>query len=214
METNPNNLNIDNDADKFYEEMDKTKVHQSCCTCQTLGIFFAVLLILSIVGILSIYYQITREKVFSFKLPTISINNFNHKLADLKPDQSGQIQITLTNEDMSALMSGGLSWQSFLLQEIQVQIMPTEMLIYGHLIKPIKSKVVISAMPRAKSGKINFEVTGVTAGNFNFPKFVNHQVGLALTNLIDVKLAPIYQKFDVQEVTLGDGQLTIIGHAK
>lgn len=211
MESNPKNSN---DSERFYDEMDKTKVHQSCCTCQTLAILFLTLLIILAGGIFYIYYQVTREKVFSFKLPTISIQDFNKKLTDLKADQSGQLQITLTNEDMSALLSEGLSLQSFLLKEIQVQIMPTETLIYGRLVKPLKSKVVISAVPRVKDGKINFEVSGITAGNLNFPKILNDQVGKSLTDLVNTKLAPIYAKFDVQEIILEENQLIIKGKAK
>lgn len=211
METNPKNSN---DADKFYDELDKTKVHQSCCTCQTLAILFLTILIILAGGLFYIYYQITREKVFSFKLPTVTLQDFNKKLTDLKPDQSGQIQITLTDRDMSALLSEGLSLQSFLLKEIQVQIMPTEILIYGRLVKPLTSKVVISTIPKVQDGKINFEVTGITAGNLNFPKFLNNQIGESLTDLVNAKLAPVYTKFEVQEINLEENKLILTGKAR
>lgn len=218
MEINPkSSSNSPSDSDKFYEELDKTKVHQSCCTCQTLAILFLTILIILAGTIFYIYYQVTREKVFSFKIPSISLDNFNKKLSNLKTaqaDQSGQIQITLTDEDLSALLSEGLSLQSFLLKDIQVQILPTEILIYGRLVKPLKSKVVISALPSSKDGKINFEVTGVTAGNFNFPKFINAEIGKSLTNLVNAKLEPIYTKFEVQETNLEENKLIINGKAK
>jgi len=207
-------LNNNRDADKFYEELDKSKVHQSCCTCQTLAILFLTILVILGGGLFYIYYQVTREKVFSFKLPSISLQSFNQKLGNLKSDELGNIQMTLTNEDVSALLSEGLSFQSFILKDIQVQIMPGEMIIYGRLVKPLKSKVVISTVPKPKDGQIEFEVKSITAGNLNFPKFVNVQIAKSLTGLVNAKLAPIYQKFSVQEINLEENKLILKGKAK
>ncbi len=207
-------MNNNRDADKFYEELDKSKVHQSCCTCQTLAILFLTILVILGGGLFYIYYQVTREKVFSFKLPSISLQSFNQKLGNLKSDELGNIQMTLTNEDVSALLSEGLSFQSFILKDIQVQIMPGEMIIYGRLVKPLKSKVVISTVPKPKDGQIEFEVKSITAGNLNFPKFVNVQIAKSLTGLVNAKLAPIYQKFSVQEINLEENKLILKGKAK
>lgn len=204
-----------NDEESFFGEMDKSKIHQSCCTCQSMAILFGLILIILAGGLFYIYWQITREKVFAFKLPTnISLQSFNARLNNLSNISSNNLELTLSNEDMTALLSEGLSFQTFLLKEIQVQILPSQILIYGRLVKPLQSKVVISAIPKTQNGKVIFEVTGVTAGNFNFPKFFNSQISKSLNSLIDAKLAPIYAKFNIEEIRLNENSLTIYGQAK
>lgn len=202
------------EENKFYAEMDQQKFHQSCCTCQTMMILFSIILIILAGGIFYLYWQITREKVFSFHLPTISLQNFSQKINNLKADDAGNLQIALTDEDMTALLSEGLSFQLLLLKDIQVQILPNQMLIYGTLVKPLKSKVVIGTIPKPKNGQIDFEITSVSAGNFNFPKFLENQIGKSLTSLVNAKLSPVYQKFSVEEINLENNKLIIKGKAK
>jgi len=204
-----------NDEEAFFAEMDRSEIHRSCCTCQSMTLLFTFVLVVLTAGLFYIYWQITREKVFAFKLPAnISLQSFSNRLNNLQNNSLNNLEITLSNEEITALLSEGLNFQTFLLKEIQVQILPTQVLIYGRLIKPLKSKVVISAIPKIKDNKIYFETTGVTAGNLNFPNFLNPQISKALNDLISPKLLPIYNKFNIQEIKLNENNLTIYGQAK
>jgi len=203
------------DEEIIFGELDRKRAHQSCCTCQSMALFFILIVIILASGLYYIYWQITREKVFSFQLPSaVSMQDFTARLDGLKPDTKNSLSLNLSNDEVTALFSEGLSLQSFILQDAQVQVMPSQMLIYGRLTKPLTSKVVLSAVPKVQEGKIVLETTGVTAGNFNFPKVVYPLVNQSITERFNSKLSLVYAKFTIEDVQLNENSLTIKGKAR
>jgi hypothetical protein len=203
------------DEQIFFGEMDQKKAHQSCCTCQTMGLLFGLILILTSFGLIYIYWQITRIKVSSFSLPdTNIIQQVSSKFSDIISQKSQTIEFNINDSELTTTFSSGLSLSSFALKDIQTQIMPGNVLIYGSLFKPLKSKVVISAVPKVKDSKIYLETTGITAGNLNIPKFLYNQINMALNSSLDNKFVLLYQVYNIDEVSSEEGKMVVKGKIK
>lgn len=201
--------------DKFYEDLDQEKSHQSCCSCQTMALFFLFILFLLIGGVFYFYYQFTSDKIV---IPNLTNNFSASKISDqligLKPDELGQVQIKLGEKELTTLLAGGLSFQNFILKDVQANINPDEIIIYGSLIKPLNSKVVIGLVPHVENNKIKFEVKSIQSGKIQLPEFIIKKIGQNLNDSINTKFSLIYLKINVQEVFLEDHTMTIKGDIK
>lgn len=201
--------------DKFYEDLDQEKSHQSCCSCQTMVLFFLFILFLLIGGVFYLYYQFTSDKIV---IPNLTNNFSASKISDqligLEPDELGQVEIKMGEKELTTLLSGGLSFQNFILKDVQTNINPDEIIIYGSLIKPLNSKVVIGLVPHVENNKIKFEIKSIQSGKIKLPKFIVKNIGQNLNDSINTKFSLIYLKINVQEVFLEDHTMTIKGEIK
>ena len=180
-----------------------------------MGLLFGLILILTSFGLIYIYWQITRIKVSSFSLPdTNIIQQVSSKFSDIISQKSQTIEFNINDSELTTTFSSGLSLSSFALKDIQTQIMPWNVLIYGSLFKPLKSKVVISAVPKVKDSKIYLETTGITAGNLNIPKFLYNQINMALNSSLDNKFVLLYQVYNIDEVSSEEGKMVVKGKIK
>jgi hypothetical protein len=200
--------------EKFYDDLDEKRSHSSCCTCQTLALLFIVLLIILIIGAFYVYRQITMVKIPNNVSLNFSNKNLAGMLGDLKPDVSGDVKIVLSEEDLSTLLSNGLSFQNFVLSDAQTTINSDEIIVYASLIKPISSKIVIGLTPKVDNGQIIFTVNSVNAGTWKAPKFIVNQLGKGFADSVDSKFSLIDKKLNVKEISLQDRHLTIIGNLK
>ncbi len=211
---NLNEIKPKDDEEKFYQELDEKKAHGSCCTCQTLAILFTVIFFLGLGGVFYLYFQITHggfTESFNAFLPT---TDFASKIKNIQPDTSGEFQIVLTSNDLSNLLNDGFSTQNFILKDIHTSINSSNILIYGTLVKPLSSKVVITAIPVVADGKINLEIKKISAGNLNLPSFIASNLSSSISNLLNQKTALLYKNHQVTKIQLGENQTTIIGRKK
>lgn len=201
--------------EKFYDDLDEKRSHGSCCTCQGMVLLFVGLLILSVVGVFYIYRQITAIKVPTINLAqNFSNKNFEQMITNLKPTNDGQIEIVLSENDLSSFLSNGLSFQNFALQDTQAAINSNEIIVYGSLIRPLSSKIVLGLTPKVENGKINFVVNSINAGNWKVPKFIAGQLSKGFSGSINNKFEPIYKIAIVNKIELQDRQMTITGKLK
>jgi uncharacterized protein YpmS len=196
----------------FYKDLDDKKSSGGCCTCQTIAILFSVILLLAILIIIFLYYQITHGgALFN---GTDQNTDISTSIENIKADNSGEFQLSISSNELSALLNDGLTTGNFILKDIHTSINPTNVLIYGTLVKPISSKVVITAVPRAENGKIVMKVTKFSAGKINLPTFLSNYFTTTTSNLLNQKLNLIYVKYSISQVTLNNDQMTIFGHSK
>jgi len=206
--------NNEKDED-FYRELDKKNLHQSCCTCQTLAIFFVGLLLILSGTIFFLYWQISHGGGFSLNVSRIATTkDFQNKLTNASPDASGTYQLILSSDELNTVLGDGFSVSNFILKDTVASINPTELLIYGTLIKPLNSKIVMSTQPKAENEKLVIVVSKMTAGSVNLPTFLNKQVATNINDLLDKKMASFYEKATVTTVSLEQNQMIIMGQAK
>lgn len=208
---------IDNEKEdeKFYSELDQDRVHGSCCTCQTLALLFIFILLILGVGSFYLYKQITSVKIapLNSNLRT-SFNDLTNRLNALKSADFSQTSITLSEQDLNAIMSGGLSVQNFILKDIQTAIVPEGVTIYGSLVKPLASKIVIDSNPVIENEKIKFKITSIKAGKLKLPKFIATTIENNFNQSLDTKFGLVYTKMTIEEVILGERELTMTGRLK
>jgi uncharacterized protein YpmS len=201
--------------DKFYEELDQDKTHGSCCTCYTLSLLFVFILLTLAVGSFYLYRQISSEKIFPLNVNLrTSLQDLTNRFNSLKLDAFNLATVELSEQDLNAIMSGGFSFQNFILKDVQTSIMQDEIILYGSLIKPLSSKVVIGMKPRVENGKIVFEVQSVQAGKLKIPKFMNLQIENNLNNSMDAKLGIVYEKLLIEDVRVEDRKIIMKGRLK
>lgn len=207
--------NKGNDEEKFYDELDDKKAHDSCCTCQTIVILFIIILILGLAIVVYLYFQITRGNL-SINPPAISATqaNFDTKVKDIKLDNSGEFQIILTPDDLNSLLNNGISTSNFALNNISTSINSSNVLIYGTLIKPINSKVAIETTPRVSSFKIVLDVNKITAGSINLPNFLTQSISNSISDSFNQKMEILYKSYIIDKVSLEENKMIITGQKK
>lgn len=203
-----------NQEDEFYDELDQKHVHRSCCTGQTMIIFFVVLLIMAIGGTFYCYRKI---KKINFSSKTVQStfqdkNNFFEKLK-LDPSQT-TFEIVVTSEELTAIAAEGISGRNFIIKNIQAIIQNESIDIYGSLVKPLSSQIKIQTMPKVDNGKIKFEIQKFTAGDLNLPKFISNEVADVLNKTMDQKFQELYANYQVQNINLFDDTMIISGTLK
>lgn len=205
----------DRKNDEFYEELDTDKVHASCCSCQTLALLFGFIFVVLIALVIYLYSQFTSDKI---QLPlfnnTFSGIDIKNSLANLRPDNSGEVEIDLSEKDLTTVLEGGISVQSFILKDVQTAINPDEIIVYGTLIQPINSKIVLGLVPSVVNGKIVFTVKSLSAGTVKLPDFVLKQIEQNVSDSINSKFTLVYAKINVTDVVLQDHQMQIKGKLK
>lgn len=202
------------DADNFYQDLDRKTSHQSCCTCQTLVFLFAGFAILISGFIFYFYWQITHGGLFQLPNNQIaSISELNNKLQ--KPVvNNDQVILTLTDNELNAVLNEGLSINDFVLKDIVLTINPKEILIYGNLIKPLSSKVVLTCVPVVENDKIKLKISNITAGKINLPVYFDQKVADSLNAILDQKMAVFYNQYITEEVGLGQNTIIIKGRKR
>ena len=207
-------LSMTETNEKFYQELDEHRAHASCCTCQTIVILFSLILVVALLIVFYLFWRFNQEKANIAKLPQkisseILSNKFNINTTDLS-----QVEIPISDSDLTKILSSGFNLDNFLLQDIQAMINEKEIILFGQLLSPIKSKVVISAVPKVQDGKIRMEVKELKTGSLNWPEFLAKGLSNNISGFLNQKIWLIYQTINVDAVTLGDGKMVIKGKIK
>lgn len=202
------------DENRFYKEVDEKRSHNSCCTCQTMLIFFVIIFIITIFGVYYFYKQITNSNI-KFNLPDITASFDEVKNKFSKMDFSGKdISLPVSEEELSVLIKDGFNLESLSLKDLQTTINPESIIIYGDLIKPINSKIAMETIPEIIDNRIYFRVDSIKAGKLNLPKFIADRYAESLSENLAQKISVIYNNFTVEEVILQDKKMLIKGKKK
>lgn len=203
-----------NQEDEFYFELDRKKLHRSCCTAPTMIIFFVFILIVIIFGAL---YGLREIKKINFSSKVIQSTfqdkeNFYNKL-NLNSRQEN-FEITITSEELTAVISEGITFKNFIIKNNQAIIQENGIDFYGTLVKPLSSSIQIKTVPKVENSKIKFEVEQITAGKLKMPKLINNQVADTLNKTMDEKFQSLYNQSEVQNISLFDDKMVISGKIK
>lgn len=203
-----------NQEDEFYSELDQKALHRSCCTFQTLFIFFAILIIVAIISTIYVYKKIKAYNLPS-KIVAISFqdkNSFEQKLKLSGGEEN--FELTISQEELTSVISDGISTGNFILKNPQVIINPSGIDVYGTLTKPLSSEIKIATAEKIENNKLKLEVTKITAGTLTLPKFVNNGVSESLNKVLDEKFQVLYDKYKIESVELLDSKMIIKGKKK
>lgn len=202
------------DDDKFYKELDATRVHKSCCTCGTLFLFFAFLLIICAAGIFYLFWHFSHEQFFPIKMPASKmLSGLIDKTSLFKFGTQGEMTIPVTDEEMSALLNDGISFDNFVFKNIKAHTTPSEINISGTL-KPFNIETQMKVATAVENSKIKFSVKEIQTKNIHLPDFLVQKFDQSLNDFLNAKLSIIYAKINVKELTLDNSVMYIKGEAK
>jgi len=202
-----------NSEEDFYDDLDKTRAHSSCCTYQSMIILFFIVLMICVGGIIYLYYQIKSGGLFASNKVAVSLTAAQNKIKDLKSVGS-ETQLEFSNEELAAILGTGISAENFALQDLTTSISSENILFYGNLIKPMSSRVVINTVPEISNGKVNFKVSQVTTGNVHLFQFLNKDIESRLNENFTTKMNLFYTNYDAAEFKLEQNKLIINGRKK
>lgn len=203
-----------NQEDEFYQEMDKKTLKNSCCSCQTMAIFFGIVLAIASIGVIYLFYQIKAD--FSFKsLPTSleEKNKFSAKI-NLNPQLSPSFELVITSEELTASVQEGFSLNNLAVKDIQMVVHEKGVDAFGALVRPLNAKIYLLFQPKADQGQINFEVKKIKAGNLALPQFLSSQFDKPINELLARNFAPLYKNYQVENIELFDDKMIIRGKLK
>jgi uncharacterized protein YpmS len=207
--------NPSNDDERFYRELDEKKSHGSCCTCQTFAIFFIILALILGGTTFYLYWQITHGGILTNKSNTsLTAQTTQDKIKNIHPDAFGEFQLVLSSEDMTNLLSEGISLNNLVMKDVYVLVNPNNIIVYGTLTKPLSSKMAIELVPKAQNGQIQFVVQKITAGNLAIPSFMVSSLSNNFSNLVNAKFNSLYNNYEITRVTLVENQMEIFGKLK
>ena len=204
-----------NPEDEFYSELDQKTQKKNCCTCHTMLIFFAILLI--VCGLL-VYWGVKKIKQINLSyravVPSESARqSFTEKL-NATFQNNPNITLMITAEELTTLASAGFSGTNFILKDIQFIITSQEMDIFGTLTKPLGSNLKITTFPQVENAKVKMKVQSIDAGKLRLPAILYSEVEKVLNSLMETNLASFYEKYAVEEVFLQEDQMVIKGKLK
>jgi len=201
-------------SEKFYKELDEHRAHASCCTCQTLVIFFSLILIVLIFLTVYLFWRFNQEKSKIVQLPQKITNEILSKQFKISTGEMGSVEIPVDDNSLSKLLNSGFSFDNFTIKDIQTIINPNEVIIIGKLLSPINTKLVISVVPQVKDGKIDLSVKSVRSGSLTWPDFLAKTLTNNLKNFFNQKFWLINQTINLETIELQDGKMILKGKVK
>ena len=204
-----------NSEDEFYSELDEKTQKKSCCNCQTMLIFFVILLISC--GLL-VYWGAGKIKEINLSYKVVvpsesARQSFTEKL-NVIWQNNPTITLVITAGELTTLSSAGFSGTNFILKDIQFIISPKQMDIFGTLRKPLGSNLKITTFPQVENAKVKMKIQSIDAGKLRLPGILYSEVEKVLNSFLDTNLASFYEKYEVEEVFLQENQMVIKGKLK
>jgi len=177
-----------------------------------MAIFFGFLLILLIILTMYIAKAINQKNINPQNLlPTIlekiqSDENISAKNPTLK--------LTVTADELNSILPETIKSYSLNLENPKISISESGMLITGHFAAPIKIPLEMTALVLPKEGKISVKVVKSKMGFISMPGMVRAGIENSLNQLMDKNFAQIYETYEVNNIELGENQMTILGNLK
>ena len=204
--------NHQSQEDNFYADLDKKTAHRSCCTCQTLIIFFAIILTISIIIVFFLVREIKKINLSPQKITTSFTlkDSFNKKIevTDL------EFTTEITSEELTSIMSDGLKLGQFDIKDIQVTVDKDGLNIYGNTKMIVKTNFKVETTPKAENGKIKIAVNKISAGHLSLPGILKPQIEKNLNEYFDNKFSNLYQNYEIEKIELQQDKIIISGKLK
>jgi len=196
----------------FYDEMDQKTEKKSFCNCYTMAIFFGLLLILIVILTIYVAKIINRENINPQNLlPLILERIQNDENISAK---NPTLNLTVTADELNSILPENLKSYSLNLENPKISISESGMLIKGQLATPIKIPVEMTALVLPKEGKISIKVVKSKMGLIPLPGIVRAGIENSLNELMDKNFAQVYETYEVNNIELGENQMTIFGNLK
>lgn len=213
-------------SNTFFQDLEQKKKF-SCCSCQTLAISLAVLLLAGIIGVWWLVKAIRQPVAPVQKITPAAISpadfwqtKFDQLLSDwqtaLATNQPAPImEVVLTQEELTALIRQGTAKiKKKTLDNPTAAITPDKVELYGTLLEPVKIAAVVDIVPyiEPSTRELKFHLTALRAGKISLPKKwlknLEEQQGELLGNDLNAALTGS-EELKLTDIVLQDGKIVL-----
>ena len=160
----------------------------------------------------------TLEAAATLVAPTIAASDYT--MADLQalfgavqPDGSGNISVTITDDQLNAAVAAGQSTGqgSGQIQNVLFTFVPGAIIMTGDVTQPVQAALSVTFTPYVNNGVLQFDITQATLGNFQVPPATLNQAEATLNSTLGTAVTQLPANVTLQSVTVGDGVMTFTG---
>ena len=212
MSTIPRNQENESAEHAFYGEMDEKSQKKSFCNCYTMVVFFGFLLILIVILTIYIAKVINQKNINPQNLLPLIVEKIqsDENISAKNPT----LKLIVTADELNSILPENLKSYSLSLEDPKISISESSMLITGKIALPIKIPLEMTALALPKEGKISVKVVKSKMGFISMPGMVRAGIENSLNQLMDTNFAQIYETYEVNNIEMGENQMTILGNLK
>lgn len=203
-----------NQEDEFYGEMDDRTARRSCCSCKTLAIFFACLLIVAAGLLIYGYRQIKKINFTQNIQPSLQAKNEFFEKIKFEEDKEPTLELRVTSEELTSIASNGFSNSYFETREVQIRILNEKIEIFGKMIRPFKTDLKIESQGEVEDGQIQFKFNKISAGKLSLPGLLKSEIEKSFNQMMDENFKELYQDYQVEKIELKEDEMIISGKLK
>ena len=139
------------------------------------------------------------------------------KVAAVLPDENGNINIALTDAELTQVIQGQQATttaegQTVTLQNPAVQFDKGTILFQGDVTEPVQAELAVTFRPIVEAGTLRFEVVTASVGAINVPPALLQTAESTLNNTLGEAMTHLPAGVTLQALTIGEGILTITAH--
>ncbi len=151
-------------------------------------------------------------------MTTEEVQQFEEQVAATfeNPAPSGEVSITITDQQINAYLTDRLSSLSdpdFTIEEPQAHFTDGKVEVYGKVTRSsikVDTKIVMTAQVSAE-GRTVLTVESINLGPLPVPDTLVEKVNQNVNNLLDEYLSSVDASFTVKTIAITEGQMTITG---
>ncbi len=139
------------------------------------------------------------------------------KVEAVLPDENGNINIALTDTEITNVIQGQQATtttegQTVTLQNPAVQFTDNTIVFHGDVTEPIQAQLNVTFRPLVEAGTLRFEVVHASVGSIEVPAAVLKTAESSLNNTLGAAMNNLPAGVTLQAVTVSQGMLTITAH--
>lgn len=144
---------------------------------------------------------------------TVNTDQLRQKIASARPDENGNVNITITDEEINQAIelkdeAEGSDPATF--QNPSVAFTGGNVVLTGDVTKPIPAELIASFGPVILDGQAQVDLQSVTLRGLPVPPQLLGSVEQSLNNALREMMSSLPEGYVVQEISVGEGTMTII----
>jgi len=175
-------------------------------------IFFGLLLILIVILTIYLAKVINQKNINPQNLLPLMLEKIRND--ENISAKNPTLNLRVTADELNSILPETIKSYSLSIENPKISISESGMMITGKLVTPIKIPVEMTALVLPKEGKISVKVVKSKMGFISMPGMVRAGIEDSLNQLMDTNFAQIYQNYEVNNIELGENQMTIFGNLK
>lgn len=146
---------------------------------------------------------------------TPHVDYLKEKLASIEPDEDGNYRATLTEDEVNVVLrlrqvvTGDILGAAIQSQEVSFE--DSTITLSGTILEPLPGELLVSMRPSVEDGRLQLDIVESSVAGREAPPQVLDAAEEAISSTLGEGLEHLPAGVQLQELTVADGQLTIVG---